>query len=159
MDYSIPKPSLKKTSSDTIWFIAGRDKGLHTFPKDISLKVNIIVQMEFELTLRLQFSTLAIISQELSCFYMNVSNLLCALHVPILFFFHCVQCYCIIGYTNTITRPWWVRMQIDIPLGINFYLLRTFCPHLGSFCVVSSFTTFRTNFTSGRLQVIYRDLG
>ena len=28
-----------------------------------------------------------------------------------------------------------------------FYLLRTFCPHLGSFfCVVSSFTTFRPNF-------------
>ena len=25
---------------------------------------------------------------------------------------------------------------------INFYLLRTFPPHLGSFCVVSSFTTF-----------------
>ena len=25
-------------------------------------------------------------------------------------------------------------------LRINFYLLRTFCPHLGSFCVVSSFT-------------------
>ena len=27
------------------------------------------------------------------------------------------------------------------------------------FCVVSSFTTFRLNFTSGLLQVIYRDLG
>ena len=40
-----------------------------------------------------------------------------------------------------------------------FYLLRTFCPHLGSFCVVSSFTTFRPNFPSGLLQVIYRDLG
>ena len=38
-------------------------------------------------------------------------------------------------------------------LRINFYLLRTFCPHLGSFCV-SSFTTFRPNFTSGLLQVI-----
>ena len=32
-------------------------------------------------------------------------------------------------------------------LKINFYLLRTFCPHLGSFCVVSSFITFRPNFT------------
>ena len=30
-----------------------------------------------------------------------------------------------------------------------FFLLRTFCSHLGSFCVVSSFTTFRPNFTSG----------
>ena len=39
-------------------------------------------------------------------------------------------------------------------LRINFYLLRTFCPHLGSFCVVSSFTTFQPNFTSGLLQVI-----
>ena len=28
---------------------------------------------------------------------------------------------------------------------INFYLLQPFCPHLGSFCVVSSFTTFRPN--------------
>ena len=35
-----------------------------------------------------------------------------------------------------------------------FYSLRTFCPHLGSFCVVSSFTMFRPNFTSGLLQVI-----
>ena len=44
-------------------------------------------------------------------------------------------------------------------LRINFYLLRTFCPYLGSFfvvffCVVSSFTTFRPNFTSGLFQVI-----
>ena len=44
-------------------------------------------------------------------------------------------------------------------LRINFYLLRTFCPHLGSsflffLCVVSSFTTFRPNFTSGLLQLI-----
>ena len=39
-------------------------------------------------------------------------------------------------------------------LRINFYLLRTFPPHLGSFCVVSSFTTFRPHFTSGLLQVI-----
>ena len=35
-----------------------------------------------------------------------------------------------------------------------FYLLRTFSPHLGSFCVVSSFTTFQPHFTSGLLQVI-----
>ena len=40
-------------------------------------------------------------------------------------------------------------------LRINFfYLLRTFCPHLDSFCVVSSFTTFWPNFTSGLLRVI-----
>ena len=35
-------------------------------------------------------------------------------------------------------------------LRINLYLLRTFCPHLGSFCVVTSFTTFRPNFTTFR---------
>ena len=35
-----------------------------------------------------------------------------------------------------------------------FYLLWTFFPHLGSFYVVSSLTTFRPNFTSGLLQVI-----
>ena len=35
-------------------------------------------------------------------------------------------------------------------------LLRTFFPHLGNFfCVVSYFTTFRPNFTSGLLQVIF----
>ena len=45
-------------------------------------------------------------------------------------------------------------------LRINFYLLRTFCPYLDSlfFCVVSSFTTFRPDFISGLLHVIYRDL-
>ena len=32
--------------------------------------------------------------------------------------------------------------------------MQTFCPHLGSFCVVSSFTKFRPNFTFGLLQVI-----
>ena len=54
----------------------------------------------------------------------------------------------------------WNHFEIKLlNLRINFYLLRTFCPHLGSFCVVSSFTTFRPNFTSGFLQVIYRNLG
>ena len=46
---------------------------------------------------------------------------------------------------------WWSLMM----MRVNFYLLRTFPPHLGSFCVVSSFTTFRPNFTSGLLQVIF----
>ena len=40
-------------------------------------------------------------------------------------------------------------------LRINFYLLLTFCPHIGSFRVVSSFTTFRLKFTAGLLQVIF----
>ena len=39
-----------------------------------------------------------------------------------------------------------------------FYLLRTFCPHLVSFCVVSSFTTFRPNFTSGLSEVVVNHL-
>ena len=38
---------------------------------------------------------------------------------------------------------------------VNFlFIADFFSPHLGSFCVVSSFTTFRPNFTSGLLQVI-----
>ena len=49
----------------------------------------------------------------------------------------------------------WNHFEIRLlDVRINFYLLRTFCPHLGSFCVVSSFTTFRPNFTSVLLQVI-----
>ena len=50
-------------------------------------------------------------------------------------------------------------VSVYVFLRINFYLLRTFCPHLGSFCIVSSFTAFRPNFTSGLLQGIYRDHG
>ena len=46
---------------------------------------------------------------------------------------------------------------------LNFYLLRTFFPHLDSFFVFFVLfllsPTFRPNFTSGLLQVIYRDLG
>ena len=41
---------------------------------------------------------------------------------------------------------------------INFYLLRTFCPHLGSFFLFL-LTTFGPNFISGLLQMINRDLG
>ena len=53
-----------------------------------------------------------------------------------------------------------VLCEMKTALRINFFfLLRTFCPHLGSFCVVPSFTTFRPNFTSGLLRVIYRNLG
>ena len=54
----------------------------------------------------------------------------------------------------------WNHFEMWLPnLRIHFYLLRTFCPHLGRFCVVSSFITFRPNFTSGLLQVIYHNLG
>ena len=74
--------------------------------------------------------------------------------------------YCRISTRNTKKK---IQQKIFVPvfffwelifffffLRINFYLLRTFCPHLGSFfCVVSSFTMFRPNFTSGLLQVIF----
>ena len=64
--------------------------------------------------------------------------------------------YIVFNWNNFVMR--FLNLRI-----VFFYLLRTFCPHLGSFrgffCVVSSFTTFRPNFTSGLLQVIYCDLG
>ena len=43
------KPSLYKNTSDTIQHIASGDKGVHTFLKGISPKVNVIAQLEFEL--------------------------------------------------------------------------------------------------------------
>ena len=42
------KPSLEKNNNDVFKGLLG-DKGGHTFPKDISLKMNVIVQVEFEL--------------------------------------------------------------------------------------------------------------
>ena len=38
------------------------------------------------------------------------------------------------------------QTQTTTYLRIKFYLLRSFCPHLGSFSVVSSFTMFRPKF-------------
>ena len=58
------------------------------------------------------------------------------------------------SYVSVIVFNWNHFEMRLLNLRINFYLLRTFCPHLGSFCVVSSFTTFRPNFTSGLLRVI-----
>ena len=43
-------------------------------------------------------------------------------------------------------------------MRVNFYLLRTFCPHLCSL-LLFLLTTFQRSFTSGLLQVINRDLG
>ena len=37
----------------------GESNGVHTFPKGISLKVNVKVQLEFKLTMTSQSSTLA----------------------------------------------------------------------------------------------------
>ena len=55
---------------------------------------------------------------------------------------------------STVPADWATYSRTTSGMRINFYLLRTFCPHLGSFCVVSSFIRFRPNFTSGLLQVI-----
>ena len=44
----MPKPSLYKNNSGTIQPMAGRIRGFVPFPKGISLKMNIIVQQEFE---------------------------------------------------------------------------------------------------------------
>ena len=48
MGYLTPKLSLWKVSCSTI--TAGEDKRVHFFPKGISLKVNVIAWLEFELT-------------------------------------------------------------------------------------------------------------
>ena len=50
MGYLMVKPSLEKNSSVTIQPIADENKGVHTFLKGISLKANVIVQLQFELT-------------------------------------------------------------------------------------------------------------
>ena len=41
-------PSLKKNNSDCIQQMAGEDKGVHTFPKGISPKVNVTTRLELE---------------------------------------------------------------------------------------------------------------
>ena len=49
VDYLMPKPSFKKNNSDAIYPITGRIGGVHTFPKGICPKVNVIAWLEFEL--------------------------------------------------------------------------------------------------------------
>ena len=51
LGYIIPKPSFLKNSSGTTTRSLG-DKGVHTFPKGICLKVNVIARLEFELLQR-----------------------------------------------------------------------------------------------------------
>ena len=47
--YLMPKPSLKKKSSDTIQLIAGwGDNKAQTFEKNINPKANVIARLEFE---------------------------------------------------------------------------------------------------------------
>ena len=41
--------SFEKNSSDAILTHSWEEKGVHTFPKGISLKVNVIARLEFEL--------------------------------------------------------------------------------------------------------------
>ena len=45
----MPNPSLLKNSSSTIWIKPGDDKGVYSFLKGISLKMNTIAWVEFEL--------------------------------------------------------------------------------------------------------------
>ena len=45
---------------------------VHTFPKGISPKVNVIVQLEFELTMMSQSNTLAIMPWELILLVLNI---------------------------------------------------------------------------------------
>ena len=45
----MPKPSFKKKTSDAIQPIAGRIRGIHTFPKGICPKMNVLARLEFEL--------------------------------------------------------------------------------------------------------------
>ena len=47
--YLMPKPFSKKNSSGTILTHSWEDKGVHTFPKGICPKVNIIARLEYEL--------------------------------------------------------------------------------------------------------------
>ena len=72
---------------------------------------------------------------------------------------HWLKSYCskLLWQTSVVVFNWNHFEMRLLNLRINFYLLRTFFPHLGRVffvCVVSSFTTFRPNFTSGLLQVI-----
>ena len=48
--YLIRKRFLIRNSSGTIWYLADGDKSVYAFPKGIRTKVNIIAQLEFELT-------------------------------------------------------------------------------------------------------------
>ena len=45
----MPNLSFKKNSSSTIQHITGRIRRIHTFPKIICPKVNVIARLEFEL--------------------------------------------------------------------------------------------------------------
>ena len=49
MDHLMPKASFQKNSSEAIKTRNWRVKGIHTFPKGISPKVNVIAWVEFEL--------------------------------------------------------------------------------------------------------------
>ena len=58
---------------------------------------------------------------------------------------HCSSVIIFSSISFTLVFNWNHFEMRLLNLKINFYILRTFCPHLGSFCGVSSFTTFRPN--------------
>ena len=74
MSYSVPKLTLSKESSDTISPIAGGSREFIPFPKDISPKMNLIVQLELELTPKLKISTLAMTLWRFPHFSFNLVN-------------------------------------------------------------------------------------
>ena len=74
--YSMSNPYLEKNSSGTIYPIAWENKGVHAFPKHISLKVNIITWVDFK------FAYYNVIVQQISCYAMRAP-----LHYFILQFF------------------------------------------------------------------------
>ena len=66
----MPKQLLYKNFNDTIQTIAGKDKGIHAFPQNISPKVNVIPQLDFELaSMILQSNTLTTMTRGLLSWY------------------------------------------------------------------------------------------
>ena len=71
---------------------------------------------------------------------------------PVITAFHSCLSYHVFDQVNL--WPAWVWFETAISWQCSQFFI-----YCGLSCVVSSFTTFRPNFTSGLLQVIYRDLG
>ena len=85
-------------------------------------------------------------------FFDLINPIICS---PYLVFHSRVHTEFVIVFIGNPFEMWLLNLRINF----SFYLLQTFCPHLGSLFYCFFFTTFRPNFTSGLLQVINRDLG
>ena len=82
----IPKLSLLKNSSDTIWHIPGRDKKVHNFPKGISPKMNVIGELYIYIYIYIYIYKY--IYTQLSCFCLYV---------------------CIDIHIHKLTKYWWPK--------------------------------------------------